>query len=327
MLTPSQFKDVSRRRGGAGRPLLAALPLVRWVSTRPPTASSSSASAPLASSRSGGTSVNRNKKTTIRLVRHFSSSSPSGSRGSGGGGFKIPAHVAAFGMMLAPALAFFAYYEAKGGKRHAAEERLEDELRGRYKQEIALASSKNKNLAEHYRRAILGNHGGPAKKKSAGYGEDDDEEDDGNASTTDDSSNSSNRASNYEDKIDELLKAGKGGKKRIAAVDEKLYGTAEGLQSLKERDRRMAEHRAARMQEKEEGLANKKAGRKKKKRRKKSIADEDHGTTSSEPEKEPFSLPKISLSQSQQQVLTVAAVATVAAAVGFIAGGGSSKRS
>jgi len=239
---------------------------------------------------------------------------------SGGGSrprFQIPAHVAAFSLMMVPALAFYAFYETKGKPTPGGD--LEDELRGRYKREIEIATSKNKAMGEMFRRMNMVNGGGGGGRS-----------DEGEDKKLDDQ------------KLDELLRAGKGGKKRIAAVDDRIYGTPEGA---KERDRLMEEYRLHR-----EELKRKAKNRKKK--RKAESDDEvnaavnmaaattgaDEATTTKPPrrrrdvvQKSPKKksieisgdapLAPKEISSKNSNVITLFVVAAAAATVGFLAGG------
>jgi hypothetical protein len=118
--------------------------------------------------------------TRIPLLRTFSSARPQPR-------FRIPAHVAAFSVILTPAIIYFAFYE-----RFGDEEKLQEELRARYADEIRVTSGKNQHMADFFRHTFRNPDG-----------------------TSD-------------DKLDELLRAGKKAKKRLHAVDESLYRTAEG---------------------------------------------------------------------------------------------------
>lgn len=163
--------------------------------------------------------------------------------------FRVPAHVAAFTVLLLPAFAIFAYSERYG----PSEEELEHELQERYAPEIRLAKENNKKMAEFFDHAIRARDG------------------------------------KVDDKLEEMIRAGKGGKKRMYAVDEKLYGTAEGVSERK------------RMEEK----------LKKEKEEKRKLKDK----------KEPrFTMPALP-QVDKTQAATVAAVAALAAVVGFLAGG------
>jgi hypothetical protein len=90
-------------------------------------------------------------------------------------------------VILTPAIIYFAFYE-----RFGDEQKLEEELRERYADEIRVTSTKNQHMADFFRHTFRNPDG-----------------------TTD-------------DKIDELLKAGRKAKKRLHAVDESLYGTPAG---------------------------------------------------------------------------------------------------
>jgi len=223
----------------------------------------------------------------VAVRRAFAAAASSG----GGGGsssrgrppFRVPAHVASFTVLLLPALAFWAYYET-GGK-HDRERHLEEELRGRYKSEIAVASNKNKAMAEFFQ-----------KMQSSAR-----QSDDGGGNVE------------FEAKVDELLKGGKAGKnvKRIASVDPKLYGTAEGA-ALQREDVAAIIAKGQRQQSK-------------KKKRKKKKKDEDAAAAAEEgkvggDETKTTAKAAASSSNSTSQIWTVVGVATVAAVAGFLAG-------
>jgi hypothetical protein len=174
--------------------------------------------------------------------------------------FQIPAHVAAFGLLLIPALAFTFFADRFGPD----EEVLENEIRERYANEVKASSQKSQQMAEFFQHAIR------------------------------------NQDGQVDQKLDEVLKAGKGGKKRMYAVDEKLYGTAEGAA---ERLRQEAEQK-----------------NKKKKNKKNAVIVRDENRKDTPAPTEP---PRTSLVDSidPKSLAAVAGVATVAAAVGYLAGG------
>ena len=174
-------------------------------------------------------------------------------------------HVAVFGLLLLPALAFTAYADRFG----PTEEHVEHELKERYGHEIRETHNRQDKMKEFFQHAIR-------------------QHDDGNV----------------ESQLDEVLKAGRGGKKRIYAVDNKLYGTAEGVAERQRQEEEMKKQ-------------------KKKKRKKKEAVEEKTKREEPKEEKEkgPSMLSKLSQSVDKKSVLTVAVVAGVAGVAGFLAGG------
>lgn len=182
--------------------------------------------------------------------------------------FRVPAHVAAFSLLLAPALLYFVYFE-----RASDDERLQQELRERYANDIQVATTKNKHMAEFFQHAIRNPDG------------------------------------KVEDQLDAVLKGGKGDKKRLYAVDERLYGTKEGVEERK----RM-----------EEQLAKERRKKKRRKRKKKEAAKAAAEAAAKEPSALSKTVAGIKAkieSVDKQQVATVAVAASLAAAVGFLVGG------
>jgi hypothetical protein len=106
-------------------------------------------------------------------------------------------------------------------QRTGDQDALEQEIRDRYGPEVRLNAEKNKAMGELFQRTIRNPDG------------------------------------SADSKLDEMLKGGAGGKKRMYAVDEKLYGTKEGV---KERQRT------------EEEIKKQKEERKKRKKEKKALA-------------------------------------------------------
>lgn len=168
---------------------------------------------------------------------------------------QVPAHVAAFALLLLPAMAFYAYYET----HKPTEDDMRQTLQEKYDKEIQQVSAKNKNVAEFLRHAMKHDDGA------------------------------------VDSQIDQVLKAGKGGKKRLYAVDEKLYGTAEGV--------------AERKRVEDEQLEQLKS-KKKLKRKKKAVNDEAATPT----------VPNESTKQSPVSATTVGAVTFLACAVATAAG-------
>lgn len=104
---------------------------------------------------------------------------------------RIPSHVAAFTLLFLPVLAFTAYASQYG----QTEEELEQEISSRYQRDVNLAKGRSKDMAAVLQRAF----------------QHDDKK--------------------MDQQLDELIRSGAGGKKRMYSVDDKLYGTAEGTQA------------------------------------------------------------------------------------------------
>jgi len=182
---------------------------------------------------------------------------------------QIPVHVAVFSLLLFPALAFTAYADRFG----PTEENLEHELKERYDEKIRETHNKQDQMKLFFQHAIR-------------------KHDDGAV----------------ENQLDEVLKAGKGGKKRLYSVDNKLYGTAEGV---------------AERQRQEEELKKQKKKRKKRKNKEAAAALEETKQKEKKETKEagPSMMSKLSESVDKKSVVTVAVVASVAGLAGFLAGG------
>lgn len=99
---------------------------------------------------------------------------------------------------MAPAVLFWAYYE-----RYSDPEHLEEELKARYRSDIAKNTQKNEQMKEFFQQAMY--------QKG--------------------SQNNKNQQ-DISSELDHLLREGKGGSfKRFSAVDREVYGTAEGAQT------------------------------------------------------------------------------------------------
>lgn len=188
---------------------------------------------------------------------------------------------------MVPVLAILAYYE-----RYTDEEQLEHKLRQRYGKEIREASDKNKQMADHFARVIY------------------------------------NPDAATDAQLNALLMAGRGDQKRLHGVDERLYGTSEGTLEK---------------QRVEEELKTKK----KKKKKPKKTGDAEEATASLELssssseangkrilEDSERSVDEVSSSSNDsttprsmmpavdaKSVVTLTLVATLAATIGFLAGG------
>lgn len=188
--------------------------------------------------------------------------------------FRVPAHVATFTLIMVPALGFLAYAERFG----PSEEKLEEEIKSRYGAEVRENHQHNEHMAEFFRRTM--DKGGISK---------------------------------LDDRVEEVLHGGKGVKKRLHEIDEKLYGTAEGVAEKK----RM-----------EDELKEQKKRRKLKKRQAEEKPEQpiavEHDKNAPKPEESSSSSPSWTRKIEPGSVGLVVVVATVAAAVGFLAGGGRS---
>ena len=175
-------------------------------------------------------------------------------------------------MLLLPVLAFTLY----AGRYGPTDEALEEQISKRYHNEQEHIIAKNKHMGDFFQKAIL------HKNDSDGGG-----------------------GSPVESQLDAVLRGGKGDIKRLHHVDQKLYGTAEGVAEKKRVIEELEEE--------------KKKRKKRKKRRKKKELEAAAKTTehTQKGETPKFSMPNVEA----KQVATVAVVATIAAAAGFLLGG------
>lgn len=107
------------------------------------------------------------------------------------GGVGISAHLFTFTVFLIPAIAYFAYAEQYG----PSQGEIQEELSERYGPQIREASQRNQAMQELFLHTI---------KQPDGT---------------------------FDDKLNRMLHAGKKEKKRLHAVDDNYYGTAQGVQS------------------------------------------------------------------------------------------------
>lgn len=178
--------------------------------------------------------------------------------------FQIPAHLAAFTLLLLPVAVYTAFFYTGRDDRR---EELEEKIRARYGDDhVHVASTNNRKFAEFYQSAILS-----------------DEQD---------------------ARIQKVLYAGKGEKKRFHTIDPELYGTEKGVV---ERNRVEQERLAATKRRKE----------KRKKQQQDSEGKEEEQTK----ETASAELASSNLPFLNSQTASVAAVGILAAAVGFILGG------
>jgi hypothetical protein len=171
-------------------------------------------------------------------------------------------------------------------ERFGDEQHLQEELREKYADEVRAAASKNRHMAEFFQRTFR------------------------------------NLDGSADDKIDGLIKAGRGAKKRLHAVDETLYGTAEGAA---ERQRMEEELQQKRKERKAGPTSSDKTGLNP--GLKPTIDSKRNERAPRAPSKESDEpLAPLPWTRHVGTVAPYAGVALVAAAVGFLAGG-SSKRS
>ena len=190
-------------------------------------------------------------------------------------GYSIPAQGFVFTVLLLPVLGYTMY----AGRYGPSDEELEQQVRERYAARIAENKPKNAAMAEFFQHAI---HNPDGK---------------------------------VDDSLKEVLYAGKGGKKRFYAVDEKLYGTEEGVAEKK----RQEEERAKR----EEYRRKKKAGEiKEEEKPEKSKSSKANGNETNV-ETPSSSTPSGggALVLNTQSAAALSAVAILAAGVGYLAGG------
>lgn len=155
-----------------------------------------------------------------------------------------------------------------------SDEQLELDIRERYAARIAENRQKNEAMADLFQHAIRNPDG------------------------------------TLDDNLKEVLYAGKGGKKRFLAVDEKLYGTAEGVEEKSRQDEERKKREEYRRKKKAGEIVDEKPKDKKSKK------------TSNSPEAPP---PPPSDGGGHvvnaQSAATLGAVAVLAAGVGYLAGG------
>jgi len=209
----------------------------------------------------------------FKVRRYFSSRSRYPPPAAKRPGYSIPAQGIVFTALLLPVAAYALYAERYG----PSDEQLEKEIRQRYAGRIAENEQKREAMADFFQHAIRQPDG------------------------------------TVDDNLKQVLYAGRGGKKRMAAVDEKLYGTAEGVEEKKRQEEEQ--------KKREEYRRKKKAGE---------IVEEKTNETKSkgapkspealvQPPQQPLSNGRLALDT--QSAATLGAVALLAAGVGFLAGG------
>lgn len=183
-------------------------------------------------------------------------------------GYAIPAQGFVFSVLLLPVLVYGMY----AGRYGPSDEDLERELRQRYAERIAETRQSNKNMGEFFQHTVFNPDG------------------------------------KFDDTMKELLYAGKGEKKRMHAVDEKLYGTHEGVEEKK--------RRAEEKKKRDEYRRKKKAGQA-------TPEEKQPHQKTKETAKSPQPLPSNGggLVVNAQSAAALGVVAALAAGVGFLAGG------
>ena len=114
-----------------------------------------------------------------------------------------------------PAVLFTFYADRFG----PSDDVLEEEITERYQAQVKASSQKNKDMQAFFQHAIRKH---------------DDDSVDG--------------------QLDEMLKAGKGGKKRMFHVDDKLYGTKEGVEERQRQEEKRKEEERIRAEKKEKSI-------------------------------------------------------------------------
>lgn len=219
-----------------------------------------------------------------RSNRRFSSSPRGGSSSSSGRGeprFKIPVHVATFTLLLVPCIGF-AWYADRFGPDS---EQLEERIRERYGQDVAVAHQKNRAMQEFYQNAIKDAEGGTE-----------------------------------DDRLSQVLHGGKGEKKRLHAIDKELYGTQAGVET-KLQMKKQLETAAAEKKERRRKQRQKKKGV----IETTSDDNEEKSRRDAPDQPQPRTIAAVSTSDKgvrTTQLVTLIAVGTLAALTGFFAGGG-----
>jgi hypothetical protein len=191
-------------------------------------------------------------------------------------GFQIPAQGFVFTVLLFPAMAYTLY----AGRYGPSEDELEREIRQRYSGQIAENREKNEAMAELFQHAI---HKPDGK---------------------------------MDENLKEVLYAGKGGKKRLFAVDDKLYGTSEGVAERARRDDERVKRKEYRRKKKAGEIVEEKS-KGKQKGSAKTAAEEAPGAP---PRTKSTAMASPGL-VNVQSAATIAVVAIAAAGAGYLAGG------
>lgn len=177
----------------------------------------------------------------------------------------IPAQLVYFVVLLVPTLAFTGYFFAGQEER---DKQLQAVLRERYPdQQDAQSLQRKQAMRQFYKNTIL------------------------------------NPESGAEDnRLRQVLYGGSGDMKRQLAVDERLYGTKEGVEEKKRMEEELRQEKLER--------------KKRRKRQKQKLKDEPPPPHPPPPPAEPWLTP-----EEKKQVTILAVVGTLAAGVGFLLGG------
>ena len=188
-------------------------------------------------------------------------------------GYSIPAQGFVFSALLLPVLGFTMY----AGRYGPSDEELEQRVRERYAERVAETKQKNQAMADFFQQTI---HNPDGK---------------------------------MDDSLREVLYAGKGGKKRLYAVDEKLYGTEEGVAEKKRQEEEQKKRDDYRRKKKAGEIVEEEKPQKSK---------DGNGTKKEAPKSPgPLAPPGGGLFMNAQSAATLGAVAVLAAGAGFLAGG------
>ena len=197
------------------------------------------------------------------------------------GMFNIPAQGFVFSALLLPVLGFTFY----AGSFGPSEEHVEHEIRQRYADRNAQQRDKNAAMADFFQHAIHKPDG------------------------------------SVDNSLQQVLYAGKGGKKRMYAVDETLYGTEAGV-AEKNRQEEERKKRAEYRRKKKAGESVEDENESKKKG-KNSIGASSSAKEEAPPKpaEAPAAANGGAIVINAQSAATLGAVAVLAAGVGFLAGG------
>lgn len=187
-------------------------------------------------------------------------------------GFSIPAQGFVFSALLIPVLGYTLY----AGSFGLSEEELEHQVRERYAERIAEQRPQSAAMADFFQHAI--------------------HKPDGSVDET----------------FQQVLYAGRGGKKRIYAVDEKLYGTEEGVAEKKRQEEEQKKRQEYRRKKKAGEIVDDEQTKKSK---------SSSGASKNETPKADVTPTPGGMVINTQSAATMGAVALLAAGVGFLAGG------
>lgn len=185
---------------------------------------------------------------------------------------KIPAHVAVFSLLLLPCIAYSAvFYRGMDARK----EELEESIRERYGDKVREATKKNEAMADFYQQAIV------------------------NAET-----------GAQDDRLMQVLYAGKGEKKRFHPIDRELYGTAQGLEERKRIEEELALEKERRRERR----------RRRKEKRKAQVQENTEADMKKESNNQ---APDGKRGVEMTQTVAIVSFAALAATIGFFLGGGS----